>query len=215
MGDSYLSLNEAPLAIENYAAASAENAFDSVIHYKLARAYEITGYLDKAIAGYEQALKLNRNFADAASSRQIVLMKQEVYEQAKRVYLTSHLSGREKSADAFYGEAVMLRLSGKRNAAEALFREAANKDPLHFGANLALGQILTERGLYEEAFGNFSAAFASRPTSAVVAKELALTNLVLKDTVAAAQWATKAYELAPDEHYAGFMKDIQRITGSD
>jgi tetratricopeptide (TPR) repeat protein len=211
MGDAYLFLNEAPISVQIYESAVRENAFDATVQYRLARAYEYTGNFEEALATYDRALRLDRRFTDAASAHQILLTKQEVYDQAKRVYLTAHLSGQKDSADAYYGEAVMLRLSGRKAAAEAMLREAVNKNPTHFGANLTLGQMLSERGLHEEAFGNFSLAFAVSPTSAVAAKELALTSLILKDTVGAVQWAAKAYELAPDEYYLQFEEEVGRI----
>jgi tetratricopeptide (TPR) repeat protein len=211
MGDAYLALGEMPAAIEYYQKAASENAFDAAVHFRLARAYEVVGNFEKALAGYDRALRLNKSMADAKASRKIALMKSEVYEQAKRVYLTSHLSGQEGSADAYYGEGVMLRLSGRRIAAEALFRKAAGQAPMHFGANLALGQILSEKGMHEEAFANFSAAFASQPTSAVAARELALTSLILKDTAGAVQWAAKSYELAPETYYEQFRDDVIRL----
>ncbi|RJP17077.1 MAG: tetratricopeptide repeat protein [Candidatus Abyssobacteria bacterium SURF_5] len=212
MGDAYFALGEPENAVEMYLAALEQNAFNSVIHYKLGRAYEYIGSLEKALASYDRALRLDKNLSGARASREIILLKKEVYDQAKRVYLTSHLSGREKSADAYYGEAIMIRLSGKGEVAEALLREAVKEDPFHFGANLALGQILSERGANEEALGNFSIAYASVPTSAVAAKELALTSLVLKDTLGAVRWAAKAYELAPDQYYEQFLWDVQRLS---
>jgi tetratricopeptide (TPR) repeat protein len=215
MGDAYLALQEAPLAVEQYEAAAEESGFDAGIQYKLARACELTGDFDRAIDCYERVLRLNKHMKDAAASRQIALKKKEVYEQAKRVYLTSLLSGKEKTADALYGEAVMLRLTGRRAAAEALFREVVRIEPMNFGANLALGQMLSERGLYEDAFANFSAAFVAEPSSAVTAKELALTSFVLKDLDGAAQWARKAYELAPEEYTRKLAENMIRLHAAD
>lgn len=211
LGDAYFYLGEAPAALKSYESAVRENAFDATIQFRLARAYEFTGNFANALDSYRRTLRLDQNFADAATSSSIVLMKEEVYEQAKRVYLTSHLTGREESADAIYSEAVMLHLSGKRASAEALLRKVLEIAPMHFGANLALGQMLSERGLDTEALGNFSLAFAVTPTSAVAAKELSLTSLVLRDTAAAVQWAAKVYELAPDEDSLRFEENVNRL----
>ncbi len=210
MGDAHQMMGETGEAVRSYKMALRENAFDSTIYLKLAHAYERAGRFDDAIVSYERAVKLDKNQAEAAFSLQVALTKKEVYDQAKRVYLTAHLSRQQGSADGLYGEAVMLRLSGKQEAAAALLREALKKKPSHFGANMALGQILSEQGEHEEAFASFSAAFASRPTSALAAYELALTSVALGDTLAAELWASKAYELEPDRFYENFLDDIKK-----
>lgn len=210
MGDAYRMLGETDNAIRSYSMALRENAFDAAIHFKLARIFEEAGRFEDAIASYERALRADRNFTQAATSRQIALTKKEVYEQARRVYLTTLLSQQRDSADALYSEAIMLRVTGKQDTAIHLLREAVEKAPLHFAANLALGQLLFERGEHVAALASFSAAFASEPTSALAAYEVAVTSLALGDVIAAHEWAVRAYELEPDEFYAEFLGKVKQ-----
>jgi tetratricopeptide (TPR) repeat protein len=215
MGDAYSMLGETDNAIAAYRGARSENAFDATIHEKLARAYESKGLFDEAIDSYERALRIDRRLLKAAASLEIARGKKTVYEKAIRVYEKSLKNGLTDSAESLYTEALIARLSDEERLAEALFRMAIEKDPMHFGANMALGRILFERGECEIALGNFGLAFASRPASALAAYELAVTNLAIRDTLAAEQWAAKAYDLAPDPYYWDFLQGIRDGTKSE
>jgi tetratricopeptide (TPR) repeat protein len=210
MGDAYRALGEPENSLVRYEMAVRENAFDAALRLRLGRAYEHVGRFDDAIASYERALRIDRNMQPAASSLNISRAKKEAYEQARRIHLTAVKAGREDSAEALYGEAVLLRLSGKPDAAIVLLRRALLKDPSHFGVNLALGQLLSDKGRHEDALACFSAAFASQPTSALAAYEIALSSLALGDSRAAELWAEKAFELEPDELYERLLEDIRR-----
>ncbi|MBI5118704.1 tetratricopeptide repeat protein [Candidatus Poribacteria bacterium] len=209
MGDAYATLGETRNSIESYRMALSENAFDSRINVKLARAYERAGRFDDAIDFYARALRLDKRLADAAASLEVAQVKKEVYDEAKRIYTIALLSHQADSVEAVYCEALMLRMTGKQEAAAALLRKVVEKAPSHFGANLALGQILSLRGEYDTALGNLSVAYAVRPTSAVAAYEMALATLALRDTLTAEMWAARAYELEPDSFYRRFHESIQ------
>ena len=111
----------------------------------------------------------------------------------------------------------MMRLGGEKRLAEALLQKVIEKDATHFGANMALGRILSESGDNEAALGNFSVAFAAEPTSPLPAYEIAVTNMILRDTLAAEQWAAKAYDLSPSAMYGDFLQEIRgaRESGSN
>ncbi|NQU08282.1 MAG: tetratricopeptide repeat protein, partial [Candidatus Abyssubacteria bacterium] len=209
MGDAYQVMGETENSIFSYTEALSDNAFDSTIHLRLGRAYERTGRFDQAIDSYERALRLDKSLRGAASSLQITRQKKAVYEESKRVREAAISSNQGDSADALYSEALMMRLSGKRYIASGLLKKALEKDPSHFGANLALGQILAEKGEDGAALGNFSLAFAVQPTSALAAYESAVTNLALGNTVSAELWAAKAYSLSPDFYYWDFLTDVR------
>jgi tetratricopeptide (TPR) repeat protein len=210
MGDAYRMMGEPDNAIDSYKLALGQNAFDATIYLKLARVYESTGRFNDAIASYERALQLDKNLKEAASSIQIASAEKEVFDQARNVYLEALSSKQQDSPDALYGEAIMLLLSGKKEAGIGLLGEVIQKAPLHYGANLALGKFHSERGEYEAAFGNFSAAFAAEPTSAMAAHELAITTLALGDTLTAEMWASKAYELDHSGYYEESLESIKR-----
>jgi tetratricopeptide (TPR) repeat protein len=214
MGDAYRMLGENNNAIICYQEAGIENAFDAVIHVKLARAFEGAGHFDEAIESYERALRIDRRLSWAASSLEVAREKKRVYEKATRVYQMALQTGQTDSAESLYSEALIARLSGEELLAEALLGMAVEKDPLHFGANMALGKILCGRGDCGIALGNFGLAFAARPTSAQAAYKLATTNLAIRDTLAAEQWAAKAYDLAPDPYYWDFLQEIRGGTES-
>jgi predicted Zn-dependent protease len=125
------------------------------------------------------------------------------------VHEAARLYDNRDSADALYGEAIMMRMSGRPQVAVALLGEALRKEPSHFGANLAMGRILVQRGHDEEALANFSVAFAARPRSALVAYELAVTELTLGQVLAAEQWAAKAYELDSNSFYWDFLTSVR------
>ncbi|RJP67036.1 MAG: hypothetical protein C4532_15095, partial [Candidatus Abyssobacteria bacterium SURF_17] len=210
MGDAHLMMGETLQSIESYERAARENAFDATIHLRLAHACELAGRFDDAVEGYERALRLDKRLREASARLEIARAKRDVYEQAEQVYESAQMYGQQGSAEALYGEAVMLRLSGREEAAAALLRQALENEPAHFGANLALGQILSERGDHVAAFGYYSAAFAARPDSALTARELAITSLALRDTLMAELWAAKAYDLEPDEFYERFLEGMRR-----
>jgi tetratricopeptide (TPR) repeat protein len=209
-GDAYAMLGETRNSLESYRMALSENAFDARINVKLARAYEHAGRFDDAIAFYTRALRLDKRLADAASYLQVAKVKKEVYDEAQRVYTIALLSHQVDSVEAVYCEALMFRLTGKQETAAALLRKVVEKSPSHFGANLALGQILSQQGEYDIALGNLSVAYAVRPTSAVAAYETALVKLALRDTLTAEMWAARAYELDPDAFYRRFHESIQK-----
>jgi tetratricopeptide (TPR) repeat protein len=210
MGDAHQMLGQMEHAIQYYKMALTENAFDATIHFKIARAYEHRGRFDEAMSSYNQALKLDRNMQKASSALRIMLAKKEVFEQSRALYDMSRLHNQGQSADALFGEAIMMRLSGEPKIAMALLRNALEKEPTHFGANLTLGRMLVETGNDEEALANFSVAFAERPDSALAAYELAVTELNLGETRAAERWAAKAYELDSSILYEEFYKEVSR-----
>lgn len=210
MGDTYRIMGEMDNAIGSYERARSENAFDATIHFKIAQTYEGTGHFDKAIDSYERAFRLDRGMQKALSSVKITSIKKEVYEQCRLVYNASCLYDQANSADALYSQALMMRLSGEPKISAALLRETLEKQPAHFGANLALGQMLAEMGNGEEALANLSVAFAVEPNSALAAYEVAVTRLTLGETLAAEQWAAKAYELDPTTFYGDFHSAVRR-----
>jgi tetratricopeptide (TPR) repeat protein len=57
-------------AVRELEAAAKVNAKDPIVHYHLGKAYNKAGYIEKAKASLELALKLDPNFADAADARQ-------------------------------------------------------------------------------------------------------------------------------------------------
>ena len=57
-------------AVRELEAAARINAKDPIVHYHLGKAYNKAGYIEKAKASLELALKLDPNFADAADARQ-------------------------------------------------------------------------------------------------------------------------------------------------
>jgi tetratricopeptide (TPR) repeat protein len=209
MGDAYTLLGETANAIAVYEEARSQSGFDAAIHAKLAKAYERAGLFDKAIDSYEHALRIDRRLSKAAASLEIAREKKTVYETARNVYQKALKNSRTDSAESLYCEALIARLSGEKRLAEALFRKTIEKDPTHFGANMALGRILFERGECDLALGNFGLAFASRPTSGLAAYELAVANLAIRDTLAAEQWAAKAYDLTPDPYYWEFLQEMR------
>ena len=209
MGDAYRSLGEHDNSIRSYEDALTENAFDSTTHMKLARAYEHTGRFDEAIETLERAMRIDPKLPGAASLLEIVREKKVVYEEADRVYRKALQAGRTDSPEALYSQALLARLSGKLVLAEALLNETLAKDPAHYGANMALGRILHKRGECEAAIGNFSAAFAEDPTSALAAYSLALASLALQDTLTAERWAARAYDVSPERYYLDFLEAIR------
>ncbi len=214
MGDAYAMMGETDNSIRSYKDALSKNAFDLMIHMKLARSCERAGRFDDAIESYERALRFGRGLDKAASFLQIARRKKELFEEARAVREMALRLNQRDSSDALYSEALMMRLSGEKAVAADLLRKTLEKDPEHFGANMALGRILAEKGEDAVALGNFSVAFAAEPTSALAAYELAVTNLVLRNTLAAKQWAAKAYDLSPDAYYWDFLQEVRGIKGS-
>jgi tetratricopeptide (TPR) repeat protein len=209
MGDAYRLLGEHENSTTSYERALSENAFDSIIHLKLARAYEHVGRFDEAIKTLERGLRIDPKLPGAASLLEIVREKENVYDEAESVRRKALQAGQADSPESLYSQALIARLSGKGPLAEALLNETLRKDPAHFGANMALGRILHKRGETPAALGNFGAAFAEDPTSALAAYSLAEANLALQDTLAAEQWAAKAYELSPEKRYLDFLEAVR------
>jgi len=215
MGDAYGVMGESYSSIRSYREALTENAFDVMIHIKLARALERAGRFDEAIESYERALRFGPGLKGLNSSLQIVRSKKELFEVAGSVRKTALDLNLGDSAAALYSEAILMRLGGEKRLARALLQQVIEKDATHFGANMALGRILSESGDNGAALGNFSVAFAAEPTSPLPAYEIAVTNMVLRDTLAAEQWAAKAYDLSPSAMYWDFLQEIRSARESE
>ena len=215
MGDAYRAMGENASAIGSYEEALSENAFDVTIHLKLARSSEEMGRFDEAIDSYERALRVDPRLTDAASELKVAREKKKVFERAEKVYQKALRNSQADSAESLYSEALIARFSGEFDIAEVLLREALKKDATHFGANMALGEILCGRGECKAALGVFGLAYAVRPTSALAAYQVAATNLAVGDTLGAERWAEKAYDLAPNPYYGNFLKGIRAARVSE
>ncbi len=73
------------------------------------------------------------------------------YEESKKYYSQAVQLTNSKSIEALLGSTLPLAALNEWNAVEEAYRSILKSDPVHYTANLRLGQILLNKGLYADA----------------------------------------------------------------
>ncbi|MEQ8223586.1 MAG: tetratricopeptide repeat protein [Candidatus Eremiobacterota bacterium] len=124
------------------------------LYSKALRLYSQGDY-KKAIACYDEALAIDRDFASAWHGRGDCLQMLKKYDEAIKCYDTS-LSVDNKYVESFYDKGLCLMLIKRYDAAIACFDRVIELDPVFSSAYYNKGKILYEKKDYQDALKYFN-----------------------------------------------------------
>jgi tetratricopeptide (TPR) repeat protein len=141
-------------------------------YYKKGLVEYEAGEISRALADYEQAIKLDPNFAEAYFQRGNARLVKEDYEGAiadyeQAIKLNPELAEPVVSEDIkinqgsmqFYNQALAKKTSGLFDEALVLCARAIDKDPRNFWAYNVRGDIYKEQLQYEKAVADYGKAY--------------------------------------------------------
>lgn len=139
------------------------------IRYRLGEALKRRGDLEGAITAYQDAIRLDSNFAGAYYGLGTALTKEGRAAEANAAFSRFH-NERKKSAqgngaEALVYQGVSLVKQGDLEGATGKFQAALEKDPNSCQAQYNLGVILAQKGDLEGAIGRFRLAVQADPES--------------------------------------------------
>ena len=124
------------------------------------------------------------------------------YEESKRFYSTSFALSGNKSIDALLGQTLSLSAMNNWDAVAATYSTILKLDPMNYTANLRLGQIMLNRGLYADAKTYLEKAYSHYPASYEPNLSLGWTYYYLGDRKKATSRLTDALMLSPGDTLA-------------
>jgi tetratricopeptide (TPR) repeat protein len=166
-------------------------------HSNLAGALSLQAKLPEAIAHYEQALRLNPDYAEAHNDLGIALAKAGKiddaiahYEQALRI--------KPNDAKAHYNLGIALAQTGKTEEAIAHYEQVLRVKPDDAKAHYNLGTALTRVGKMSEAIAQYEQALRLNPNYAEAHNDLGIALYQTGQRDAAMNHYQKALQLKPD-----------------
>jgi Tfp pilus assembly protein PilF len=146
-----------PMPLESESTPKLTAAQTADVKIAFARTLEKRGALDQAQTAYLEALKLDRNRADACS-RLGVLYDQQCKFDEGNVWHQKAIAAQPKNADFRCNLGYSLYLQGKWMDAEENFRQCLALSPQHARAHNNLGMVLARTDRCEEALAEFRRA---------------------------------------------------------
>ena len=120
------------------------------------------GKLDEAAVGYNNAITINPNYAEAHSNLGVVLQELGQLDEAVRSY-NKALAIKPDNAEVYSNLGVTLKDLGQLDAALASFNRAIAVKPDHVEAHSNLGVVLQGLGLFNEAISSYQNALTINP----------------------------------------------------
>jgi len=138
------------------------------------RGIELTrqGRPEEAVAFFEEALRINPEFAEAHYNLGTLLARGGRLDEAIR-HLEDAVRLGPANADSRVNLGVALASRGDRERATTLFLEAIAIDPDHVAAHVRLGAVLESDGATSEAIAEYRRALAAQPDAYEPAYRLA------------------------------------------
>jgi tetratricopeptide (TPR) repeat protein len=165
------------------------------------------GRVQEAIGQYEQALRLNPDFAEAHYNFGVALsgqgkLQEEIgqYEQALRI--------KPEYADAHNNLGVALRDLGRPQEAIGHYEQALRLNPDCAEAHINWGSALLDQGRLQEAIGQYKQALRIKPEYADAHFNLGIALEKLRRTPEAIEHYEQALRLNPDDAEAHFNLGI-------
>lgn len=121
---------------------------------------------DPAILEFREALKLDREFADAHTAMGIAYSNQDALDLALEAF-SNALEITPESADARFNLGLALRNAGRPDEGLAEIKAAVSRDPESERMRLELGLALQRDGLWEESIDQFQEILKRDPNSAL------------------------------------------------
>jgi len=135
-------------AFTEYEASLIGRVDDSAAHYNLGNYYLNRGMLEKAVAAFETASKLEPGFVQPLVNASIAYARLGHTAQAEATLLRA-LDVEPASAAAHFNLALLLSEQGRAERAEAAFRQALENDPTLAEAAYNLGVLLSRDRMSE------------------------------------------------------------------
>jgi tetratricopeptide (TPR) repeat protein len=154
--------NRLELAIQYIEKAIAIEAGISLYHRNLGELYRRTGNIPQAIAGGENATRLNPADSEALYNLGLAYADAGQYEKAVNAYQRV-IRLNNKHGLAYNNLGSCLEKTGNMKAAEAAYLNAIAINPAHAEAQNNLGAIYSEQGKLDEARTCFRAAIKAQP----------------------------------------------------
>ncbi len=128
-------------------------------------AYDEKGDLDRALADYDQALKLHANFPEAYVNRGVAYHRKGDYGRAIADF-TQALALNPNLAPAYYNRGTSYQRQGEPSRAITDYSQALTLNPRYIAAYVDRGSAYMDQGDYARAIADFTQALALNPNYA-------------------------------------------------
>jgi protein O-mannosyl-transferase len=189
--------------------------WDNVLkNYKVAFAYNFRGlaYVSKgqyrlALADYDSAIKMDKQFTEALSNRGILYVTIGQYENALKDYNEAQRLN-PKFADAYYNRGILYLTIGQLDKAINDFTEAINIEPSMADAFDNRGVALRLKGQHEKSFADFNQALKINRNFAEAYFNLGMVYNAWKQYDSAIANFNEALRIKPQYEDAYFYRGI-------
>lgn len=141
------------------------------LHYEAAVAYVQNGSMNEALKELDEALRLNRDYADAAILRAEIKMRNGAPESAV-IDLVAFTRSHPENARAFLTLADAYRTIEKYDEALKIYQAFIKQNPTSAEFPFAAGSILLQQKKFDEARPYFEQALARFPAYVMAAEQL-------------------------------------------
>jgi Flp pilus assembly protein TadD len=166
-------------------------------HALLARCYQKTGQLDRAVQHYEKAFQLNPASQNYAFALAFTYFQVQRYEDTSRIL--EHRSDLEKESDYFNLIGASYAKLGRTVEAGTALEKAIRLNPKDILAYYNLGLVLLEGRSYDQAVRAFEQALELFPQSEKLLTALGFTHQIKGDFTSARSVFKRMAELFPLE----------------
>ncbi|MBX2991681.1 MAG: tetratricopeptide repeat protein [Bacteroidetes bacterium] len=164
--------------------------------------FETTGDYQKAVRSLLDVYKENKN--DYLINIRLGWLYYSLmnYEESNKYYTQANTIANNKSIEALLGRTLPLSALNDWENVQATYRAILKLDPMHFTANLRLGQILLNNGEYDEARRHLEKVHTGYPAEYEPNLSLGWTYYYLGDRQKARMLLTNALMLSPGDTLA-------------
>ena len=192
------------------------NGINPAYHSNLGIALQALNRLDKALTCYDEAVRLQPNFADAYANRGNILKELGRLDEALASYDAALLL-QPDLAKAYCNRGVVLRDLDRLDEALAAYDEALRLNPDYAYAHSNRGNVLKDFGRLDEALAAYDAALRIDPDYAVAHSNRGIVLRDLDRLDEALVSYDAALRLNPDfavahSNRGGILRDLERFS---
>ncbi len=174
---------------------------EAVARYNQGREFYKTGYFNKAVEAYKQAIALDDRMEQAYCNLGLTYIQQKNYAKAQEALLKA-VALKPDRASSLNGLASVLFFRGKKEEAIEKWQEAVKVDPKFASAYLNMGKAMESLDQLDDAQKAFSTALKLQPDLAQAYYSLGLLMLKRNHEGQAHYLLSRAVELEPESEYA-------------